>query len=45
MKGGNHDQFGSYGMQKRDRVPKVTGQEQLQQIVQALKEWMKSVQK
>ncbi|WP_063567452.1 alpha/beta hydrolase [Paenibacillus sp. O199] len=45
IKGGNHDQFGSYGMQKRDSVPKVTGQEQLQQIVQALKEWMKSVQK
>lgn len=32
-------------MQKGDSAPKVTGQEQLQQVVQALKEWMKSVQK
>ncbi|OME92306.1 hypothetical protein BK123_17030 [Paenibacillus lautus] len=45
IKGGNHGQFGSYGMQKGDSAPKVTGQEQLQQVVQALKEWMKSEQK
>ncbi|PJN54967.1 hypothetical protein PAEVO_16880 [Paenibacillus sp. GM2FR] len=30
---------------KGDSAPMVTGQEQLQQVVQALKEWMKSVQK
>ncbi|WP_090950361.1 alpha/beta hydrolase [Paenibacillus sp. OK060] len=45
IKGGNHGQLGSYRMQKGDSAPKITGQEQLQQIVQALKEWMKSVQK
>lgn len=40
-----YGQLGSYRMQKEDSAPKVTGQEQLQQVVQALKEWMKSVHK
>ncbi|MGQ8872237.1 alpha/beta hydrolase [Paenibacillus sp. TSA_86.1] len=41
--GGNHGQFGSYGMQKGDHEPKITEQEQLQRVVHALNEWMKSL--
>ncbi|WP_434751112.1 alpha/beta hydrolase [Paenibacillus amylolyticus] len=39
IEGGNHGQFGSYGMQKGDNEPKITEQEQLKRVVQALKEW------
>lgn len=37
--GGNHGQFGSYGMQKGDNAPAITEEEQLGQIVQALDDW------
>ncbi|WP_145330891.1 alpha/beta hydrolase [Paenibacillus xylanexedens] len=43
IEGGNHGQFGSYGMQKGDNAPKITEQEQLKQVVQALEAWMKSM--
>ncbi|WP_366295942.1 alpha/beta hydrolase [Paenibacillus sp. AN1007] len=43
IEGGNHGQFGSYGMQKGDNEPKITEQEQLKQVVQALEEWIKSI--
>lgn len=38
--GGNHGQFGSYGMQKGDHTPEITGDEQLQSVVQALDDWL-----
>ncbi|WP_254438580.1 alpha/beta hydrolase [Paenibacillus sp. DCT19] len=43
--GGNHGQFGSYGMQKGDRTPEITEDEQLKQVVQALDNWFNSFNK
>jgi dienelactone hydrolase len=43
--GGNHGQFGSYGMQKSDHAPEITEDEQLQNVVQALDDWFNSLNK
>ncbi|AIQ47365.1 hypothetical protein R70723_16815 [Paenibacillus sp. FSL R7-0273] len=43
--GGNHGQFGSYGMQKGDNAPEITEDEQLQNVVQALDEWFITLSK
>ncbi|WNS45184.1 alpha/beta hydrolase [Paenibacillus sp. MMS20-IR301] len=40
--GGNHGQFGSYGMQKGDHAPEITEDEQLRSVVQALDDWFNS---
>ncbi|MBY0012097.1 alpha/beta hydrolase [Paenibacillus typhae] len=40
IEGGNHGQFGSYGMQKGDHAPGITEDEQLQSVVQALDGWL-----
>ncbi|MCK6073369.1 alpha/beta hydrolase [Paenibacillus silvae] len=39
IEGGNHGQFGSYGMQKGDNTPQITEEKQLQQVIQALEVW------
>lgn len=41
IEGGNHGQFGSYGMQKGDNTALITEAEQLQQVIQALEAWLK----
>jgi len=38
--GGNHGQFGSYGMQKGDNDPGIEKQQQLESIVAAMQNWM-----
>ncbi|MNI35105.1 hypothetical protein D3C73_891160 [compost metagenome] len=43
--GGNHGQFGSYGMQKGDHAPEITEDEQLHHVVQALDDWFNSLNK
>ncbi|MGN7412909.1 alpha/beta hydrolase [Paenibacillus sp. SAF-068] len=40
IEGGNHGQFGSYGMQKGDNQPEVTEEKQLEEVVAALENWM-----
>ncbi|MNC05961.1 Alpha/beta hydrolase family protein [compost metagenome] len=45
IEGGNHGQFGSYGMQKGDNVPEITGDEQLKDVVQALDDWFSTLNK
>ncbi|MCP1184269.1 alpha/beta hydrolase [Paenibacillus sp. 1781tsa1] len=40
IEGGNHGQFGSYGMQKGDNQPAITEEEQLEEVVVALRNWM-----
>ncbi|WP_458126871.1 alpha/beta fold hydrolase [Paenibacillus sp. Z3-2] len=40
IEGGNHGQFGSYGMQKGDIQPKVTEEKQLEEVVVALERWL-----
>lgn len=38
--GGNHGQFGSYGMQKGDNKPAIDEQIQLDSVVSAIEEWI-----
>lgn len=40
IEGGNHGQFGNYGMQKGDGNPSITGEEQMTQTVTQLLQWM-----
>lgn len=40
IEGGNHGQFGSYGMQKGDNQPAITEEEQLEEVVAALGNWI-----
>lgn len=40
IEGGNHGQFGSYGMQKGDNQPAITEDKQLEEVVVALENWM-----
>nr|WP_231638703.1 alpha/beta hydrolase [Paenibacillus sp. JCM 10914] len=40
IEGGNHGQFGSYGMQKGDHKPTITEEKQLEKVVMALETWM-----
>jgi pimeloyl-ACP methyl ester carboxylesterase len=40
IEGGNHAQFGSYGVQKGDQPAAITAQEQWQQTAAALEQWM-----
>lgn len=41
--GGNHGQFGSYGMQKGDNAPGMEEQQQLKSVVAALLHWINEV--
>lgn len=41
VEGGNHAQFGSYGVQKGDNLAKISAAEQWNQTVTALQDWMK----
>lgn len=38
--GGNHGQFGSYGMQKGDNEPEIEEQQQLESVVAAMQNWI-----
>ncbi|ATF11688.1 alpha/beta fold hydrolase [Brevibacillus sp. HB1.2] len=40
IEGGNHSQFGSYGSQEGDQPAAITPQEQWQQTVAAIKDWL-----
>lgn len=40
IEGGNHAQFGSYGAQEHDQPAAITPQEQWQQTVAAIKDWL-----
>ncbi|MGN7472213.1 alpha/beta fold hydrolase [Brevibacillus sp. SAFN-007a] len=40
IEGGNHAQFGSYGPQEKDQSAAITPQEQWQQTVAAIKDWL-----
>ncbi|MFD2372098.1 alpha/beta fold hydrolase [Brevibacillus sp. GCM10020057] len=42
IEGGNHAQFGSYGPQEGDHPAAITPQEQWQQTVAAIKEWLQT---
>jgi hypothetical protein len=42
IEGGNHAQFGSYGAQEGDQPAVITPQEQWQQTVASLKQWMQT---
>lgn len=42
--GGNHGQFGSYGVQKGDKPARITPQEQLDQVSGELLGWMNRIQ-
>jgi len=39
--GGNHSQFGSYGLQKGDKEAKIRGYEQMSIVVKAIEEFLK----
>ncbi|MEK8131220.1 alpha/beta hydrolase [Paenibacillus filicis] len=41
IEGGNHSQFGSYGLQKGDHPAVLTPDEQQQRVVQELEAWLK----
>lgn len=43
IEGGNHAQFGSYGMQKGDRPASIKPEEQLEQVSKELIGWMKGI--
>ncbi|WP_018751220.1 alpha/beta fold hydrolase [Paenibacillus sanguinis] len=43
IEGGNHGQFGSYGMQKGDQVPALTEAEQLEQVILAMENWIQGL--
>lgn len=38
--GGNHGQFGAYGMQKGDHAASITAEEQLEAVIIAMEEWL-----
>ncbi|WP_336760167.1 alpha/beta hydrolase [Paenibacillus sp. USHLN196] len=40
IEGGNHGQFGSYGMQKGDNQPAIREEKQLEEVVVALEKWI-----
>lgn len=40
VEGGNHGQFGSYGKQKGDNDPAIDEEEQLQEVVTAIEDWI-----
>lgn len=40
INGGNHGQFGSYGLQKGDSDPQIGEDDQLEKIVDAMQNWM-----
>lgn len=42
IEGGNHSQFGSYGMQEGDQAAVITPQDQWQQTAGAIKEWLQT---
>ncbi|WP_419878539.1 alpha/beta fold hydrolase [Brevibacillus centrosporus] len=42
IEGGNHSQFGSYGFQEGDQPAAITPQEQWQQTVAVIKEWLQT---
>jgi dienelactone hydrolase len=42
IKGGNHSQFGSYGLQKNDQPAEITNEEQQEQTVQLIIELLKN---
>jgi len=44
IEGGNHGQFGAYGQQKGDGAPRISGEEQLHQTVDALSDWLAQLQ-
>ncbi|WP_059050682.1 alpha/beta fold hydrolase [Paenibacillus senegalimassiliensis] len=43
IEGGNHGQFGSYGRQKGDQVPTLNEEEQLEQVILAMEDWMQGL--
>ncbi|WP_159887291.1 alpha/beta fold hydrolase [Paenibacillus puerhi] len=43
IEGGNHSQFGSYGLQKGDQPASITPDEQQQRIVQELEAWLQQI--
>lgn len=40
IEGGNHGQFGSYGMQKGDNEPAIEEQQQMESVVTAIQNWV-----
>ena len=45
LDGGNHAQFGNYGPQKGDGVPAITVEEQQEETVRLILEWMENTEK
>ena len=45
LDGGNHAQFGNYGPQKGDGVPAITAEEQQEETVRLILEWMENTEK
>ena len=45
LDGGNHAQFGNYGPQKGDGVPAITAEEQQDETVRLILEWMENTEK
>lgn len=43
IEGGNHGQFGAYGMQKGDHEPAITDAEQLDEVSEAMGHWLQSM--
>lgn len=43
IEGGNHGQFGAYGMQKGDHEPAITEAEQLDEVSEAMGRWLQSM--
>ncbi|PZD97183.1 alpha/beta hydrolase [Paenibacillus sambharensis] len=38
--GGNHGQFGSYGMQQGDQQPAISGEQQIEETAAAIQDWI-----
>ncbi|GAB6989765.1 alpha/beta hydrolase [Paenibacillus pini] len=45
IEGGNHGQFGTYGKQKGDQDATISSQQQLDEVSQAIIEWMRTLKK
>ena len=45
LDGGNHAQFGNYGPQKGDGIPAITAEEQQDETVRLILEWMENTEK
>lgn len=43
--GGNHGQFGTYGMQKGDNIADISPEQQLEEVSSAILNWLPTVQK